>query len=469
MQSPCDRMSPILVASILIRLVAMGWSVVLLRRVRDLRMGFLTAMLALMATRQILTLSQSLGPGSSWSFDIAGHLSELPGLFVSVLAALSVFFLERFIMQHRDDAQLIREREDELRQAQKMEAVGQLAGGVAHDFNNLLTVILANIELLRLHGDEKAARTERLAQLETAAMRAAALTRQLLTFARKQAPKREGHDANALLHELQPMMRRLLDERIELVLLLGEDLPLVEVDSTQIGQVLINLAVNAQHAITDQGTITISTLESDGSVVLRVRDDGVGMSDEVRGRIFEPFFTTKAHGEGTGLGLSICFGIVKEHGGHIEVRSEDGQGSEFDVVLPAADTSRVAPAEAESLAPRGTELVLVVEDEPAVRKVALEMLRSLGYRALESANGIDALQKLTTVSDVGLVLTDIMMPKMGGVELRARLADERPRLPVLMMSGYADTPVSDHVQVLSKPFSRQTLSLAVRGAIDIEV
>ena len=212
-----------------------------------------------MAMRQILTLARSMDPDTGWELNVAGHLTELPGLVVSVLAALSVVFLERFITQHREDEAAIREREEELRQAQKMEAVGQLAGGIAHDFNNLLTVILANVEMLRLAPGDGLRQERSLGQLETAAMRASALTRQLLMFARKQKPERKVQDLDALIADLRPMMRSLVDERVELAFEPGGALPKAEFDPTQLGQVLINLVVNAQHAIEGQGVITVRT------------------------------------------------------------------------------------------------------------------------------------------------------------------------------------------------------------------
>jgi signal transduction histidine kinase len=455
-------MSLILITSIVIRLGAMGWSIVLWRRVRDLKMGFLTAMLALMATRQILTLVGSVADNQPWTLRLGAHLHELPGLFVSILAALSVFYLERFILQHRRDTEALVQRDRELQQAQKMEAIGQLAGGVAHDFNNLLTVIQSNADMA-LRSPNPA---RELQEIEAAVGRASALTRQLLSFTRTRARELRVVDISQVLRDMQPMLRRLAPERIELVFLVDEKLPNVHVDTTQIGQVLINLVVNAQAAIEDHGTITVRTNASDAGIELSVTDTGGGMDEATMARVFEPLFTTKDIEEGTGLGLSICRRIVHEHGGRIDVESQLGQGSTFRVWLPASDAATSKPVSEAPPATRGSEVVLVAEDEPQVRKVTCDILESLGYRVIASVNGEDALQRLQAQADVALVLADVMMPQMGGLALRAQLAQDRPNLPVLLMSGYSDTPIEDDTRVLAKPFTEEQLAAAVRESID---
>jgi CheY-like chemotaxis protein len=372
-----------------------------------------------------------------------------------------------------------------------MQAIGQLAGGVAHDFNNLLTIIAGHTELLLARYDEPSDLHHALSDVRDAGMRAAGLTRQLLAFSRRAVLEPKVLDLNALVQDTQRMLRRIVPEDVEMVTRLAPRLRRVSVDQSQISQVLINLVVNARDAITHAGRIEIETADCDlrpgphlhpdarpgRSVMLTVRDNGAGMTPEVLNRVFEPFFTTKHTGAGTGLGLSMVYGIVRQSGGHVEVSSEPGVGSEFRVVLPAAERSFAEPAAAparaadESLA--GDETLLVVEDEESVRRLAVLALREHGYRVLEAGNGAEALRTLGTYEgDIDLVVTDVVMPVMGGRQLVEALKPLRPDARVLYVSGYTDDAVIRHgvqradVSFLQKPYTPSDLAEKVRRVLD---
>jgi PAS domain S-box-containing protein len=384
-----------------------------------------------------------------------------------------------------------RELEDALRQSQKMEAIGQLAGGIAHDFNNVLTAISGYAELAALHvGDDELLRDD-VREIERAAQRAAALTRQLLAFSRKQIMRPERLDVNDAVRELESMLKRLIGEHIRIELDLATPLPLVSVDRGQLHQVIVNLVVNARDAmLPNGGTVTIRTdeVELDGDshersgviepgryVRLSVADTGHGIDEVTMQRIFEPFFTTKEPGRGTGLGLSTVYGIVKQSGGYIAAESEPGNGAEFIVYLPALDAS--APQAEEPQAPagrrRGSETVLLVEDEDVVRTLVRQALEPRGYEVLVAGDGEEALA-LAEEHDgpIDLLLTDLMMPNLSGREVADRLKAERPGVKVLYMTGYADASlVGDGVlepgtALIEKPFSFAALDAAVRSALD---
>jgi PAS domain S-box-containing protein len=377
-------------------------------------------------------------------------------------------------------------------QAQKMESVGQLAGGVAHDFNNLLTAIngYAELALMALPADAKV--RDDLQQIVKSASRAATLTRQLLAFARKQIMDPYVLNLNALIVDVDKLLQRLIGENIELVAHLAPDLGLVKVDPGQIEQVLVNLAVNARDAMPEGGKLTIEThnvtLEPDYAqqhigvtpgayILVAISDTGTGMDAETRRRIFEPFFTTKEPGRGTGLGLATCYGIVKQHGGNIWAYSEPGHGTTFKMYLPRAD----APAEAwpphddESELPRGSEVVLLVEDEPTIRELAGRVLRAQGYTMLEASDGIMALRVLFehTGAPIDLVVTDIIMPQLSGTALVAQIKASYPGIKSLFMSGYTDDAIIHHGRVeagiafLQKPFSPAALARKVREVLDM--
>ena len=395
----------------------------------------------------------------------------------------------RDITERKHAEAMIRQREDEVRQLQKMEAVGRLAGGVAHDFNNLLMVIKGRAEiLLRDLPEEDRARAAVVA-IEQAADRAAMLTRQLLTFGRKQILQRKVLELNTIVSETAGMLRRLITEAIALEIRLNEGIGRVRGDLTQLQQVIMNLALNARDAMPRGGRLTISTVSVDLDeafarrhrgvspgpyVALEVHDTGMGMDDAVRSRMFEPFFSTKAPGKGTGLGLSTVFGIVKQHDGWISVESAPGQGTAFKVYLPRVDDPAevLERGEVTTELARGSETVLLAEDEDEVRKVTSEILRSAGYRVLEARHGKEALQIAEEHRDaIDLLVADVIMPEMSGLELAARLSSVRRGLRILYVSGYAaDTGVREQVlnrraTFLQKPFAAGDLTSKVREVL----
>jgi len=379
--------------------------------------------------------------------------------------------------------------EAQFRQAQKMEAVGRLAGGVAHDFNNLLTVILgyADEAVARLAAADPA-RAD-LLEIRRAGESAAALTRQLLAFSRQQVLAPAILDLNAVLAPLEGMLARLLGADVEVRLRLAPSLGRVEADANQLEQVVMNLAVNARDAMPDGGRLTIETadvelddayaeqhvgVEPGPYVMLAISDDGCGMDAATRERLFEPFFTTKEGGRGTGLGLATVYGIVKQSGGHIWIYSEPGQGTTFRVYLPRVEGAAPAPRrEAPAPAAGGGETVLVVEDQEALRQLLARLLTAAGYRVLTAANGVEALRASAAHDGaVHLVLTDVVMPEMGGLELTASLRARHPGLRVLFMSGYTEEAVARHGVLdparnfLGKPFTAADLARRVRELLD---
>jgi PAS domain S-box-containing protein len=383
-----------------------------------------------------------------------------------------------------------RRLETTLRQAQKMEAVGRLAGGIAHDFNNLLMLIKGYSDLLRDRLPAEETPREYASEIQKAADRASSLTQQLLAFSRKQVLELRVLDVNQVVTSMSKMLPRLLGEDIEVVTRLNSAIGRVKADPGQLEQVLMNLAVNARDAMPEGGRLTIETGECElddeyvrqhpGArpgrfVMLAVSDTGVGMNTDVRAHVFEPFFTTKAKGKGTGLGLAMVYGIVKQSNGYIWVYSEPGQGATFKVYLPrveeAAESELRAPATGPP--PRGTETVLVVEDEDGVRRVTREYLEANGYSVLEAQSGAEALAVAEQhAGPLHLVLTDVVMPGMSGRELTERLRRRRPELRVIFMSGYTDDAVMHHgalapgVAFLQKPFARDALARKVREVLD---
>ncbi len=379
-----------------------------------------------------------------------------------------------------------RRLEDQARQSQKMEAVGQLAGGIAHDFNNLLTAILGNTQLLLRDlppGDASRADVE---EIRKASDRAAALTRQLLAYSRRQMLQPEVLDLNAVVADMDRMLRRLIGEHLEFVTSsTADDLGRVRADRSQIEQVIVNLALNARDAVPEGGTVTIETGNASldeafvrthlGSVagayvMLAISDTGTGMDAAVRAHLFEPFFTTKPVGKGTGLGLATVYGVVKQSGGYITVDTAPGRGSRFTVYLPrlaAAGSPAALPNRAEPpAARRGSETVLIVEDEEAVLTLTHRALEAQGYTVLAAAGGADAARVAERYGGtIDLLLTDVVMPGMSGRELAALLAARRPGMRVVYMSGYAgDAAV--HGSFLQKPFAPDTLARKVREVLD---
>jgi PAS domain S-box-containing protein len=380
--------------------------------------------------------------------------------------------------------------EEQLRQSQKMEAVGQLAGGVAHDFNNLLTVISGNCDLILSGTSADDPHRGPLSDIRAAGERAANLTRQLLAFSRKQVLAPRLVDVHDVISDMERMLRRLIGEDVDLVTDLAADPSWVKVDPGQLEQVVVNLAVNARDAMPRGGRITIGTrtrdarepvdLEETGGrrgrpgVAISISDTGEGISPEVRLRLFEPFFTTKAVGKGTGLGLATVYGIVKQSGGDITVDSEPGRGATFTVVLPShAPPARPGPSASVSAVPRGTETILAVEDEDAVRRIVRIGLESAGYTVIEARSGPEALEIAGRhAGKIDLVLTDVVMPEMSGRELAERIEQAHPGIRILFMSGYTDDEVMRHgfvgssVAFLQKPFSPLTLARKVRDVLD---
>jgi PAS domain S-box-containing protein len=381
--------------------------------------------------------------------------------------------------------------QEQLTQSQKMEAVGRLAGGVAHDFNNLLTVIKGYAQLSLLDLKENNPLRENIQEIQKATERATNLTRQLLAFSRRQILDPKVLDLNSLLRDTEKMLRRMIGEDIELVTRLSEGLGRVKIDPGQFEQVILNLAVNARDAMPSGGKFTIETANAQPDegyalthlgltpghyVKLSVSDTGVGMSREVQEKAFDPFFTTKEKGKGTGLGLSTVHGIVTQSGGKIWVYSEPGRGTTFKIYFPTIegqlDTLNVKK-EVDSF-PRGSETVLLVEDESSVRDLANRLLRQQGYRVLEAAQGEEALHLAqdTAGERIHLLLTDVVLPQMSGKELADQLKTSRPDLKVLYMSGYTDFAVVHQgvlnldTHFLQKPFSLETLSQKVREALD---
>ena len=379
--------------------------------------------------------------------------------------------------------------ESELRQAQKLEGIGQLAGGIAHDFNNLLTVITGRsyLVLAQLPADHAVRRHIDL--IQTTAERAAALTRQLLAFSRKQVLEPKVLDVKAVVTGLAPMLRRLIGENLEFAVVAAPEPGAVKADPSQLEQVILNLAVNARDAMPQGGTLTIETanVELDETyarrhpganagrfVMLAVSDTGHGMDAAVKARIFEPFFTTKDPGKGTGLGLATVFGIVKQSGGSIGVYSEPGHGTTFKIYLPRVDEAiaETATAATPTLA-RGFETILLVEDDNEVRALARETLDGHGYTVIPAATPAEALQLAGSHSGpIHLLVTDVVLPQFSGRGLAERLAPEHRDLRVLYMSGYTDDAIVRHGMLeegtafLQKPFTPYTLLLKVREVLD---
>jgi PAS domain S-box-containing protein len=379
--------------------------------------------------------------------------------------------------------------EEQFRQSQKMEAIGQLAGGVAHDFNNLLSLIIGYSDVLLQSLPERDPMRSDVLEIHRAGERASALTRQLLTFSRKQPLNPQILDLNAVVAGMEEMLRRLIGEQIELVVNLASSLASVRADAGQIEQVILNLCVNARDAMPKGGRLTISTTNvaldqsfreahfesGEGPhVMLAVSDNGFGMEESVRRRVFEPFFTTKPADKGTGLGLSTVYGIVRQSGGSIWMYSEVGTGTTFKIYLPESTGSvrKVTPPSQARLQEQTGETILLVEDEPAVRKLTARFLRTSGYNVVEVANGEDAITEYEKQPErFDLVLTDVSMPRLSGTDLVTRLRAAHPELRALFMSGYIENTVTqfedlDHqAHFIAKPFTAAELSRKVREAL----
>ncbi|HET9400180.1 MAG TPA: PAS domain S-box protein [Candidatus Acidoferrales bacterium] len=397
--------------------------------------------------------------------------------------------VNRDITQRKQSAEELRKKEAQLRQAQKMEAVGQLSGGIAHDFNNLLSVIIGYSDLMPLNFDNPGALGRNAAEIREAAQRAAGLTRQLLAFSRQQVLQPRILDLNSVVSDMTKMLRRLIGENIKLTTDFGE-ISKIKADQNQIEQVLVNLVVNARDAMPEGGRLLISTADEQLSidalaaafpvtpgayVCLRVSDTGSGMDEETKSRIFEPFFTTKEKGKGTGLGLATVYGIVKQSLGYVWVDSKPGEGAAFRIYFPVASAAEAeqsahAPAAPDRL--QGSETILFAEDLGPLRSLGEEILTRSGYRVITAANGAEALEKARAYGrTIDLLVTDVVMPEMGGIELAQRLSALRPGISIIYTSGYSEYEVGrsafpqDAIK-LPKPYSPEVLLKMVRSVLD---
>ncbi|HMP42978.1 MAG TPA: PAS domain S-box protein, partial [Roseiflexaceae bacterium] len=399
------------------------------------------------------------------------------GNFVSILS----------LVHDMTDRQRLQEQ---FLQSQKMEIVGRLAGGIAHDFNNLLTVILSYSELAHEMAEPESSIADDLAEVRRAAERAADLTSRLLTFARKQIIAPRPLDLNLLLLDLDRLLRRLIGEDIELILLMYTDTANVLADAGQIEQAVINLVVNARDAMPQGGRLVIETslielhaeyreaslaVAPGWYVQLAVSDTGTGMDEATRSRIFEPFFTTKVSGKGTGLGLATCYGIVRQHNGHITAYSEPGEGTTFRIYLPLyqPDTAEPLPIATMATLPRGSETILLVEDDAQLRGLALRILRDQGYRVIEAHDGREALRIAHEATHpIDLLLTDIILPHVSGTELAFQLQSVHPAMRVLYTSGYTEYTALHNGRIdagmafVAKPFTPMVLTAMVRRVLD---
>lgn len=408
--------------------------------------------------------------------DAAGKPTEVLGSWLDVTAL-------------HEAEQALHERDEQIRQTQKLDSIGRLAGGVAHDFNNLLSVILVYSDLALLTLDPSDPLHSHISEMKAAGQRAANLTRQLLAFSRRQVLEPRSLNLNEVVSGMEKMLRRVIGEDIQLSIESDAALGCVRADPGQFEQVLLNLVINARDAMPTGGSLIIRTANlridtaaaAEGTqvvpgeyVALSVRDTGCGMSEAVRSRLFEPFFTTKPAGQGTGLGLSTVYGIVQQSGGHIRVESTPGKGSTFEVFLPRTEPVQLKPApQIELNAQPCTETVLLVEDEDAVRRIISNLLRGRGYTVLEAAGGHEALALFERhQGPIHLLLTDVVMPSMSGRELADRLIQKLPSLRMLYVSGYTDDSVVRHglqqerVHLLQKPFTPDDLLAHVRRALE---
>jgi PAS domain S-box-containing protein len=404
---------------------------------------------------------------------------------------IKMFGIVQDITEAKRAQEALQHSEEQLRQAQKMKAVGQLAGGVAHDFNNLLTVINGYCAMAMQKKVEVEPIRKNIEEIQRAADRAASLTNQLLAFSRKQVLQPRVLQLNVVVRGMEKMLRRLIGEDIELSTSFDSSLGNVKADPGQIEQVIMNLAVNARDAMPRGGKLTISTskatidqstkfrnrtLEVGEYVMLSISDNGMGMTEEVKTHLFEPFFTTKGLGKGTGLGLATCYGIICQSGGDIRVYSEPNSGTTFKIYLPRTDAALepVVIKDSENL-PAGSESILIVEDDPSVRELAVMILRNCGYQVQESNNAFEALRLLKRNPEFDLVVTDVIMPQMSGKDLYDQIKSQLPQIKVLLMSGYTDDALAHHGVLdegfffLEKPFSPAKIAKKVREILDAPI
>jgi PAS domain S-box-containing protein len=452
----------------------------------EMRSRVVEAVEKVFATRELHEYEVQGPPGPNnkreWWSVRAGPLIEGGEVVAATLCATDIAPRKR---SEEIEARL----QEQLRQLQKLESIGRLAGGVAHDFNNLLTSMLGFIDLAQRSQPKGSPAIEFLEGATEAARRGGTLTQQLLTFARKQIVHPTIVSINQIIEGMAPLIRRLVGENLEVKLVLAQAVDKVKVDVGSLEQVVMNLVVNARDAVAGTGRITLETgvvrVSADAArehgatagehVFLAVTDTGAGMTEEVLARAFEPFFTTKPVGKGTGLGLAMCEGIVRQAGGHITVDSAPGRGSTFRVLLPrAADDASAANAKGHAASPaRGRETLLLVEDEPLILRMAKRVLSELGYTVLSAADGFEALEVLARhPGTVQLLITDVVMPRMSGRELASRVTTLRPDIRVLYSSGYAadeigeDGVLGEGINFLAKPYVPSRLADAVREVLD---
>jgi two-component system, cell cycle sensor histidine kinase and response regulator CckA len=404
--------------------------------------------------------------------------------------SLTVDRLQREAAERKKAETALDQSEEQVRQLQRMEAIGRLAGDVAHDFNNLLTIILGHGQLLRDNLDPQAPMFQQVDELTKAAERASALTRHLLVFSRKQPRQLQQLNLNDIVTAQAPMLERMLGDLVQVVPALASEPGLILADASQIEQVLLTLCLNARDAMPNGGTVTIETRDVTADqafvqrhiqsqpgayVLLAVVDTGIGMDDYVQAHCFDPFFTTKPRGEAAGLGLSTVYGIVKQNGGFIEIVSAPGQGAAFKMYFPrvAVTASATASVPVSRKLPRGTETLLLVEDEGGLRKLLWRVFERQGYTVLDAPSGSAALGLAAKhQGPIHLLVTDVVMPEMNGVELTRLLSASRPEMKVLYISGYPDDIAKEcgvaHPQtiMLQKPFSPERLARTVRGILD---
>jgi signal transduction histidine kinase len=427
-------------------------------------------------SREIRTLNESF---DQLMASLGGKRAELERRGAELSAANEVLTDE--IRQRERVEQALRESEAQLRQSQKLEAIGTLAGGIAHDFNNMLTVISGFTQMAMGTLGREHPVVQDLKQVSDAAHSAAGLTHQLLAFSRKQVMQPRVLDLDTVVQGMASMLRRLIGAHVELEIVHVGEPARIKADPGQLEQVLLNLAVNARDAMPEGGTLTITTSHRPGAgslagVVLSVRDTGIGMPKETRDRVFEPFFTTKEVGKGTGLGLSTAYGIVVQSGGKIEVESTVGIGTTFTVVFPpVAEYVEVeAPVDDDAELPRGCETILLVDDEDAVREYARRTLEACGYTVVEARSGVEALTVARTVERIDVLLTDIIMPQLSGPQLVERYLAKFAAPSVIYMTGYVDDntlglELDSEVTLLRKPFGPLELARVVRATLDAQL
>jgi two-component system, cell cycle sensor histidine kinase and response regulator CckA len=413
--------------------------------------------------------------------------------YATVSAVRLTLGAESYMLSTSRDITERRSLERQLLQSQKMEAIGRLAGGVAHDFNNLLGVILGQTELLQAEFEKNPSVHRRAEAIEHAGRRAAELTKQLLAFSRQQFIEPRVIDTNAIVRDMEKLLQRLIGEDVELTIHLQADAGNIKVDPSQLEQILMNLALNARDAMPNGGKLVLETacVELDDTyarqhlgakagdfLMLVVSDTGTGMDSQTMGRIFEPFFTTKPDGRGTGLGLSTVYGIVKQNNGYIMPYSEVGHGTTFRIYFPRVrETPELRDYKwPQGATAKGSETILIVEDEEALRELARELLEANGYKVIEAERGENAIRLVEgSQTPIDLLLTDVVMPGMGGRQLAKRLLELRPGLHVLYMSGYTDDVINnrgvlkENTLLLPKPFTRAVLLRKVREALNARI